>query len=65
MQPPTKVEQIKLGVYDPVKPDMEPPTLPEFKKWLLDVTQAFCQFLHDSSLVESCFWQSYKNKIVN
>ena len=64
LQPPTKVEQIKLGVYDPSKSEV-PPTLLEFKQWLINVARTFCQFLHETNLVESCFWQHYKNKIVS
>ena len=42
LQPPTKMEQIKMGVYDPIKKEAEePPTLSEFKQWLVDVAPAF------------------------
>ena len=56
---------MKLGVFDPAKPELAQPTLQDLRRWLLEVSPAFCQFLAESTLVETCFWQHYKHKIVN
>ena len=65
LQPPTKAEQIKLGVYRPDQPETKAPSLEEYKRWLEQASEAFIQAIHESELVESCFWHTSKGKVVN
>jgi len=55
---------MKLGLYRSDQQEPSSPSLLDYKRWLIQVSNAFTQALNDSDLVESCFWHHSK-KVVN
>ena len=43
----------------------KPPTLLQFKNWLLDVQIVWKHFIQDYNVIKACFWHNFKNNYLD
>ena len=43
----------------------KPPTLAQFRQWLLDVQYVFKHIIQDYNVIKACFWHNFKNNYLD
>ena len=51
----------KKILVSPVESSLPFPTLPELKKWLINLQSAFSKFLHEYDVLQALFWDNFKS----
>ena len=62
LQPPTKSEKVRFDHAPSFREFQDPPTLHQFREWLIAISRAFSQFMRDSNLVDACFGHCFNPK---